>query len=791
MKNTIGYTLSPDSSVLEFNEKVFIEDLASLEWSYINAYEYHQEFDRNDIIWYSSVVLYQVNDTRIQDVLSLYQIYPSQIRSHKTTWEKHYIFYTTHKMSKARMLTFAKNISTMYDCHYQLYTFYSPQCIIVEDTKKKIQDSSINLLLDNQQIADSINVETEEYMNLSVKCSEIVKKLHQQDLVDDLLNIVPGYWPPFSYVTKVLWSIDTAYKFFNEHYKAVFKVSYNDLSEYLQMGIPLKGWSVFEKNGWYWIEKGGKEWGLVSVTDFTIKVHYQLQRNDELVYIVTLVSSKGKEIKHVEWKNTVSENSMADYVLRYWPFHLSGNKVHIRIIHEMISNTKVPTISTYSQYGLNVYKGWEIMILPNAVYDFDTKRFFPKHESLDFYFMGGNDGITVEINKNTEIDPKHLPLFSKNDDIKYVDLLKYTSQMYVWDMQHIPLMVACGMAWAALFKSWVKKPHYYITGTTGSWKSTMSSLIANMFWVENAIDIYNTTLFPLRAYCSWVNRLPLFFQEYRRSMPDAIKKDGIIRLVFDEWMMHRWTQNGTILNYPASAQMLLEWEDSSGSGSVRTRCILITMSRPFQNKKLVSASRFILEAKSKMNGFFSAYCQIAEKNVYESYLLEWMEYFAGKSKSGRILENMSMIYTWCMTFAPEMKDTFISVLDEILKQQNLDFENNGEHATFLKVIEWYLAHRRFADVYVQDWYVYLPEPQIRQFMDKQHSRSDLSFESGVQHMEELWFEYWWYDMTTKWEWEKDESFCMFWFKIAAENTPRRLLSHPDIYEAYKIATKKV
>jgi hypothetical protein len=127
---------------------------------------------------------------------------------------------------------------------------------------------------------------------------------------------------------------------------------------------------------------------MTSITDFTIRVHYQVQNDKEMVYIVTLVSKKGKEVNFIPWKNTMSETAMADFILKYGQFHLSANKTHLKLIHEMISNTKVPTIVTYYQYGLHDYKGSKIMILPDAVYDFDTERIFPKHDKVDFYFMG-------------------------------------------------------------------------------------------------------------------------------------------------------------------------------------------------------------------------------------------------------------------------------------------------------------------------------------------------------------------------------------------------------------------
>ncbi len=101
------------------------------------------------------------------------------------------------------------------------------------------------------------------------------------------------------------------------------------------------------------------------------------------------------------------------------------------MIHEMISNTRVPTIYTMHQYGLAEYKGSKILILPDAIYDFDTERFFMKHETLNFYFMGGNDGITVEVgDTKARIDDSHLPHFGKNDDLTYGSMAIDMAKMY-------------------------------------------------------------------------------------------------------------------------------------------------------------------------------------------------------------------------------------------------------------------------------------------------------------------------------------------------------------------------
>lgn len=38
---------------------------------------------------------------------------------------------------------------------------------------------------------------------------------------------------------------------------------------------------------------------------------------NEMVYMVTLISRKGKEVNFIPWKNTMSETVMADFIVKY------------------------------------------------------------------------------------------------------------------------------------------------------------------------------------------------------------------------------------------------------------------------------------------------------------------------------------------------------------------------------------------------------------------------------------------------------------------------------------------
>lgn len=782
MKQNIWYTLSPQSSVIEFDKNAFE---SALEITWAQWYEFIQEFARNDIAAYRTVVLPNISTERLNQVKDLYSIEPTERRTIDEN-TVHYIFESSKALPKTRAIRFASALSDLYFSEYQFYTIYAPQCKEIVQNGKKIVDTPLYIFTEDSTYADSVNTDIETYVNSAVNIEDVLSKLHLELPYDPRLNTVPWKGKPFTFVMKHLGSLDVAYKFFNEHFNAGFTVSVDDISDFLQFGIGLTLTGIIEKDGWYWAEK--KDGWITQITDFTIRVHYQIMNKNEMVYMVTLISRKGKEVNFIPWKNTMSETVMADFIVKHGPFHLSANKVHLKMLHEMISNTKVPTITTYFQYWLQDYKGSPILILPDWVYDFDTWRLFPKHDKVDFYFLGWNDGITVDA---WDLDLNNVPRFTKWEELSYDDFFKITDSLYNDKMKHLPLMIACGMAGTALYPVGIEKPHYYITGTTGSGKSTMSDLIASMFWVKAIIDMYNTTLYPLRVMCSSLRRLPLFFQEYRSSMPLIREKDGIIRLVFDEWAFQRWQKNGDILKYKYEAQMCIEGEDSSNSGSIRSRCVLITTDKKYKRSDVQWASKRITDAKGKLAGFLSSYVKSTEEDVYRQWLQEWLDRFGKQCTNHRLVSNMSLLYAGCMAFAPEYQNIFEDILDNLLKEQMQDFELNGEWAKFMKIISEYYSDERYAKVYIDKGYLYIDENEIQKYINRTHRRMDLTVESYAWHMKEMGFEVWDFEISIPEEFGVWRDFLIiFGYRIALSECPRRLLVNRKIYAEHKKVQKK-
>jgi hypothetical protein len=110
MKTTIWYTLSPQSSVLEFDKNAFESaiEITGEQW-----YEFIQEFSRNDITAYRTIVLPNISLERLKEVEELYHITPTETRKFSDD-DIHYIFESVKALPKSRAIRFANTLSELY-----------------------------------------------------------------------------------------------------------------------------------------------------------------------------------------------------------------------------------------------------------------------------------------------------------------------------------------------------------------------------------------------------------------------------------------------------------------------------------------------------------------------------------------------------------------------------------------------------------------------------------------------------------------------------------------------------
>ena len=780
MKIFIWYTLSSKSAVIQSNIEQFRADVALTGQI---GYEFMQEFIGNDIVWYKTCVVIAPQAERIALVKEVYGIEPYQIRD--TSEGIHYIFMFPKAFTKNRYYLAAQYLGDLYKVETRLYTIFDDQCSSIDTLWFILDYTALTSIFHLPLLSDSINQDQEIYINETIQIQSALIALNSTDPFDPDLNIVPGIGKPFAYAVYKLWSVEWAYKFFNEKFEGEFITDGDGISEYLLNGVVARSTAIIEKNGGYYT-LGAKD-QLVRLTDFLIHVHYQIARpGQEVVYIVSLVNALGRRVDFIEWRSKSSEQLLADSILKYWPFHLTAPKVHLNLIHEMISATRVPTIYTYPRYGLNEYKGMQIMVYGDWVLDIETKRWYPKNEKMWFYFLGGNDGIKID---NSDEDSNQVPRFNTINTKGWDAYHGFLKQLYKGDHSYTPLLIASMMAGISLFNVEIKKPHIYITGTTMSGKSTMSDMIGQMFGVTKALDMGNTTLWAMKAACASMNRLPLFMQEYRTSMKQVLEKETIIRLVFDEGEFSKGRADSTTVHYQFRTQLCMEGEDISSSGSIRSRCLIITHSSLFNSGSGIDGgvANFIKNNIDLLNSFAYSYYTTVSENTYRDAVKEWYKLFQDPKLPQRIIDNTVLMYAGAVAFAPDEQKNIERTCRGMMMRQVDDFNLNGEAIVFLKIIKEYLTGR-FAEAYVQDGYAYIDYTEIANFVNRTKRHTSISMDAYRGHMEELGFENDFFEVSIKKEWAAigDPNAKMIdAARIPIADCPKELLCFPLIYSAYK------
>lgn len=782
-KQLVGYTIDPKGYELVFNKDKFLADtqLTGLVW-----YESYQVFDWDSISKYKSIVIFWANPERVADVLAIYLIEPSEVRVYNG--ETHYIFKFTGALTVARFNRVGKNLSEIYQANYQHHGFYKGICESVTDTGKFLQEWAVNDVFEFHSIADTVN-ESEEIIFNSLPVDVIGKKLKYDGTLDTVLNIAPWIWSPFNLAVYMLGNMQNAMAWCNKYYEHNFVTEDAEVSKYIVEWVMVKHNSIVESNGWYKLDSGSK---LISITDFLISVHYQLVKADgENVYIVSIIPNQGKKVEHVEWKNTSSDTSLADFLMRMGSFHITWGKTAVKAMHEMITSSRVPIIHTKLQYWANVYKGQDIIIGYDGVFDMATKKMFPKNDKFWFYFIGGNDGIMISGEAEAgKIQKEFVPRLMKTWDYSYTDYHNVTKTIYKNSTAHVLLMFACSMAGVALYHKWNKTPSYYVTGVTGTGKSSFAECLYTMFWVSEPYGLRNSTAYPVKTSIAAFNRLPVFFNEFRSDMKYASEKLGYIQMAYDNSTTSKWLRSGGTVAYKMTSQVFCEWEDTYDEGSIRTRSILHTLTRSGTTawcipKNVINDNRFMFES------FFGTYCTHTSVQDYDAALKETAIFYK-RWVEPRISDNISIMYAGCMAFAPEMKDVFVRECMALVDAQVEDFHENGESQKMLKILSEYYGNR-YCHVYIEQWYLFIDWTEITTYLDRFKRNLTLSIWAYSGHMEALGFEKDFYQVEVPvWEWESkltERHKIINWFRMPLVDLPKNLLNNQRIFSEYNKAIK--
>lgn len=782
-KQLVGYTIDPKGYELVFNKDKFIEDLklTGAVW-----YESYQIFDWDTITKYKSIVIFWAEPKRVADVLDIYRIEPSEVRVFNE--ETHYVFNLTSAITIARFNRLGKNLAEIYQASYQHFGFFKESCSSVTGSWKFLQEWAANDVFEFQPLADTVN-ESEEIMFNSVPIETVAKKLRYDGAVDSVLNIAPWLWAAFNLAVYVLGWMTNAMVWCNKYFDHNFITEDAEVSKYIVEWILVKHNSIIESNGGYKLDNGKN---LVEITDFLISVHYQLVKADgENVYVVSIIPRQGKRVEHVEWKNTSSDTSLGDFLMRMGSFHIGWSKLGVKAMHEMITSSRVPIIHTRMQYGANVYKGQDIIIAYDGVFDMATKKMFPKNDKFWFYFIGGNDGIMISSDAEAwKIQKEFVPRLTKVGEYKYEDYYNVTKTIYKNSTAHVLLMFACSMAGVALYHKWNKTPSYYVTWVTGTGKSSFAECLYTMFWVSEPYGLRNSTAYPVKTSIAAFNRLPVFFNEFRSDMKYASEKLGYIQMAYDNSTTSKWLRSGGTLSYKMSSQVFCEGEDTYDEGSIRTRSILHTLTRAGTTAGCIPKN-IINDNRNLFESFFWTYCTHTSIQDYQAALKDTAIFYK-RWIEPRISDNISIMYAGCMAFAPEMKDIFIRECMTLVDSQVEDFHENGESQKMLKILAEYYGNK-YCNVYIEQGYLYIDWTEITTYIDRFKRNLTLSIWAYSGHMEALGFEKEFYEVQCPvWEWEarlSERSKVINWFRMPLVDLPKNLLNNQRIFSEYNKAIK--
>ncbi len=772
----LWYVFTKDQPIVEFNEKRF-EDAVALTGN--KWYEYIQTFNGNDIVSYNTIVIEWVESDRLDIVRALYGVYPWQIRVRDEI--THAVFRFIRPLSKKNVTTIAEQFATLLGWDYLFHTFFKQTCTYIAEEEVYTDPMLIQQYFNDKYCSDTINHSTEQYINDTVDIREISLKLPSDNLIcDSFLNVAIGYGKPFYTVFKCLWfSLSAAYRFFNTHFNAGFKTDDKALVWYLNSGIIVKTAELVEHDGWLsLLTDNWYKW----VTDFIIKVHYQLNRPEwEVGYIVTLTNKFWEQTDYIEWKNSANESEMIRYIQSFGNYHLNANKVNLKILHTAIATTEVPVITGFSEYGINTYKWERILILPDGIMNTNSKRFFMKDADDKYLTFGWNDAISV-VGATENVDSHTMCRFSTMQEHKYEDFMGISKSIYSDLSGDIIPMMACSMAGYMAYESYIKEaPLYFVTWVSGSGKSTFAELLGSMFGVSSFLKLSSTTILPLKYLLSSGRRLPVFLSEYRASMDYKAQKDSLIRETFDNGEIQRGQRDGKVSKYRLSAQMFIEGEDIYTSGSIRTRTIIHRTSTAWRTD--CKPQDIIKKNKELASSFLYSYLVWTKKEDYDKYITEWYEIFKHMWAEPRVVSNIQIMYAWCMAFAPHLKDYFIEKLKLVMKVQVQDFEQNSVTKQFLKVMGQYMGWR-FARYYTDLWYVYINWNDIIEYCEKNRKQLDNSLDSYRNQLVELWFESDFFEVENKDDFNRTGKVIIDWVRIKIENTPKEFLVNGDLYREY-------
>lgn len=792
------FTAKPDAAIVETDREEFTSKLKKL---WVQGCEYFQKFSGSKISKYYTIVASASWDAfryRIDQVNEMYGIFPCEIR--KSGSKYHAIYQLSRPLNKTNTDKLSSILKEVLLCDTQYWAFFSDYEKVFEDKISVISIEDIErvgkyILWGSTTVWDSINDSLLDSANF-VPAKDVIEIFGRSEDIDDDLNIIIWYWKPFAYVREILGSLDAALKFFNEHFSIGFQMQDNTIDTYFVDGILSKSEDMIQLWGGYAVET---EKGNIRITDFTIRVHYKLLREDKIAYAISLVGKDGKKTAVFQWSNSVSEANLVEIVQSLGNYHfITPLKKYLIMIHSMIAATSVPTIYVLPRYGRNIFMGSDVMVYANGVFDIKRKMYFPKSPDASFYFLDGTDWFVVQDFKWRDYDETTIasvPSIKSTEVYSFDDYKNIFHDLYKDITGDFLVMACCTYMWFGLFseENVSYNPMFCGHWVTGSGKTTFAEYIKMMLWVDWDPVVFGggTTNFALLTMLGRMNKLPIMCSEFRAWSEDANGKEAMFRSLYDRNSIAKGNVQQTITTYELVASIFVEWEELPNDGAVRSRMIHKRLAKRYQNlNSWIDIHQVIASGKSKIEAFMHSYQISSDKDVYDECIVEWRTIFGGKWKEPRVLDNICMMYASCMAFDKSRKDYYIETLKIISLELNQDVSDNGTGMQIIKAM-WLYASGRWSKIYTDERNktVIVPWYDLVAYVKRQKVDLSLNIESYRDHLVEMWFEEWMFEIEEKDEFGMSDNICVDWFSIHISKCPKELFIKKEIFRLYKSLSK--
>lgn len=790
MKFYWGYAPTPTSAKIISDREIFLWHMKAM--GKVGC-EFLHFFDDNEITSYQTVVIAWFGDAfyaRVREVEDIFGMSPIEVRYVEN--QMHAIYSLSRKVNQATWKMCSQTMAELLWGSYQEYTFFSllsgskyenPSSVVIIE---KIMELHSYLFNDNAEVHDAVNQILIPTAN-SVAISDVIQASWVPAAYDEVTNIAIWYGKPFQMMMSLLKSVDWVLKFFNEHFKIGFTLKTAGMESYMVHGVTGMMPGIIEYNGGYGVES--KQNGIIQITDFTIKVHYKYISDKDVSYVISLINKSGKKAEHITWKNSVSETTVTEMIQKLGNFHfLTPKKEYIIKIHSMISSVEVPTITAIRHYGRSKFKWNDILILKNGVYDISRKRWFPKEDDSEFYFMEWTDGFVLRTHEGSPVSSIIWWMVSSNVSTavntadKFIEIFQPLYKDITGDML---VLTACCYLGYALYGEDQNCPLFAAYGGTWSGKTTYSSFLQKLLGIYEKPMTFEsgTTTYAMLRKMTHISHLPLMCSEFRSWADGMVEKLAIFRSLYDRSNISKGRIDQTLVQYNLVSTFFMEWEELPEDGAVRSRFVHKMLARRFRVDG-INVEKLVELKKNIIDSFVNSYFTLSTREKYFEAINEWEELFRDNKIEPRIIHNAIMMYAGFITFAPDKKDYAIDILKKVIAQQQHDFEDNGTAQQILKVVSRYLS-TRFSKIYIVRQDVIFAWNDIVDYIEKNRIKMTLGLDAYRDHLIWLWFQEWLYDVEYDGDFWMKEWMLIDGFKIHISKCPRELQVKKEVYSLAK------